>query len=126
MDSYVRPVQDGNVQYHPIQLQTPRGVKNLDNDPIMNRILEEVVADDAEKTKTERPNAPIPRPVIPPAPPEPPPVTKLTAETDEEIMDAIKDYAEYNLVSLILITGKSLRSEIFYNIRYFLYLFFSD
>ena len=80
-------------QYDQIELPTPSSARTsaarqLDDDPIMNRVLEEVIADDADRQRFERPQAPIP-------------VTKLTAESDEEILAAMKDYAEYDLVSFM-------------------------
>ena len=40
----------------------------------------------------------IPEPVPGERPKAPVPVTKLTAQSEEEILQTIKDYAEYNLV----------------------------
>ena len=44
-----------------------------------------VIADQFEPVPGEKPGAPVP-------------ITKLTASTEEEIMQTIKDYADYNLV----------------------------
>ena len=44
-----------------------------------------VIADQFEPVPGEKPAAPVP-------------ITKLTASTEEEILQTIKDYADYNLV----------------------------
>ena len=52
-----------------------------------------VIADQFEPVPGEKPAAPVP-------------ITKLTASTEEEILQTIKDYADYNLVRNIKILFK--------------------
>ena len=97
VDEYVRPVEG-----EPLQLQTPSvrlsASRHLDDDPIMNKILQDAGTnlENRDQTTAEPDRHHMDRPLAPI------PVTKLTAETDEEILEAIKDYAEYNLVTKLI------------------------